>query len=168
MSAAAGSPHVRVKLAPSNDEWAKVYISPGMEVADVAALACSSLAWGLTPNRFRLFMVAKAGEPRPQLPAPEAFTDLVPLAGEATLESAGVTTGAWLVAVPLVPAGSGGGGGVGESASPPTASADLAAILVRGFEGLQLQLSQQQQLMNMQRPRNPSQVALSRQASNQS
>ena len=116
MSATAGSPHVRVKLATTNDEWAKVFISLGMEVADVAALACSSLAWGLTPNRFRLFMVAKAGEPRPPLPAPEAFTDLVPLAGEATLESAGVTSGAWLVAVPTTPVSSGGSGG-GSSSS---------------------------------------------------
>ena len=56
-------------------------------------------------------MLAKAAGPEPQLPAPEALKGLEPLAEEATLESAGVTSGAWLVAVPTTPGSSGGGGG---------------------------------------------------------
>ena len=106
---------VWIKLATAKeDAFAKIFYPPGKDVSDVAALACSSLGWGLTANKVRLFMLAKAG-PKPQLPAPEALKDLKPLAEEATLESAGVTSGAWLVAAPATPDSSGGGGDVGAS-----------------------------------------------------
>jgi len=98
---------VWIKLVTSvEDSFA--YLETGcLFVGQVAALACSSLAWGLTANKIRLFLVAKAGAPKPQLPSLDAFKDLEPLAEEATLESAGVTSGAWLVAVPTTTTGGG-------------------------------------------------------------
>ena len=70
-------------------------------MGQVATLACKEFPrWRLDAGQVQLFLVAKAGAPKPLLLAPEAFKDLVPLAEEATLGSAGVTSGAWLVAVP--------------------------------------------------------------------
>ena len=46
-----GSDHVWIKLATAKEDvFAKIYYSPGKDVSDVAALACSSLGWGLTAN----------------------------------------------------------------------------------------------------------------------
>ena len=90
---------VWIKLATAKDAFVKIFYSPGADVSDVAALACSSLGWGLTANKVHLFLAAKAGESKPMQPAIEAaLKDLEPLAEEATLESVGVTSGAWLVA----------------------------------------------------------------------
>ena len=109
-----GSDHVWIKLVTAKEDvFAKIFYSPGNDASDVAALACKEFThWRLNAGQVRLFMLAKAG-PKPQLPAPEALKDLEPFAEEATLESAGVTSGAWLVAVPTPPSSSGGGGGGG-------------------------------------------------------
>jgi len=108
---------VWIKLATAKEDvFAKIYYSPGKDVSDVAALACKEFPrWRLDAGQVRLFMLAKAAGPKPQLPAPEALKGLEPLAEEATLESAGVDSGAWLVAVPTTPGSSGGGGDVGAS-----------------------------------------------------
>jgi hypothetical protein len=92
-----------------------------MELDELAGMlldrACTKFKhWRLNALQMRLFLVAKAG-PKPQLLAPEAFIKLVPLAVEATLESAGVTSGAWLVAVPTTPSGVSARGGVGVACS---------------------------------------------------
>ena len=120
MSAAGGSTggtYVWIKLATAKeDAFAKIFFSPGQDVADVAALACKELShWRLDAGQVRLFMLATPG-PKPPLPAPEAFLHLVPLAEEAPLESAGVTSGAWLVAVHTRVSG-GGSAGSGSSSN---------------------------------------------------
>ena len=80
------------------------------DVSDVAALACKAFPrWRLDAGQARLFLAAKAGAPKPQLPAPGALTGLEQLAEEATLEGAGVAPGAWLEAAPTSPGGPGGG-----------------------------------------------------------
>ena len=102
-----------IKLATAKeDAFAKILAAPGNDVADVAALACSSLGWGLTANKVRLFMVAEAGAPKPALPAIDAaLAAAAPLAEKATLGGAGVASGAWLVAAPIAPADGSGGAG---------------------------------------------------------
>lgn len=96
---------------PPPRTFAKVFYAPGADVSDVAALACKAFPrWRLDAGQARLFLAAKAGEPKPQLPpAPGALTGLEQLAEEATLEGAGVAPGAWLVAAPTSPGGPGGG-----------------------------------------------------------
>ena len=99
---------VWIKLVTSvEDSFA--YLETGcLFVGQVAALACKEFpSWHLDAGQVRLFLVAKAGAPKPQLPSLDAFKDLEPLAEEATLESAGVTSGAWLVAVPTTTTGGG-------------------------------------------------------------
>ncbi len=118
-----GTNYVWIKLATAKEDvFAKIYYSPGKDVSDVAALACKEFPrWCLDAGQVRLFMLAKAAGPKPQLPAPEALKGLEPLAEEATLESAGVDSGAWLVAVPTAPGrfgGGGDGGGARSSISP--------------------------------------------------
>ena len=107
---------VWIKLATAKEDvFAKVAITSSDLVTDVAERSCAKFPrWRLDAGQVRLFMLAMAG-PKPQLPAPEALKDLKPLAEEATLESAGVTSGAWLVAAPATPDSSGGGGDVGAS-----------------------------------------------------
>jgi hypothetical protein len=49
--------YVWIKLATAKED-APVYMkTEGLLVGQVAALACSSLAWGLTPNKVRLHLV---------------------------------------------------------------------------------------------------------------
>ena len=105
-SAGGSTAFVWIKLATAvEDAFAKVFYAPGQDVADVASLACKAFPrWRLDAGQVRLFLAAKAGAPKPQLPALEACKDLAPLAEEAALESAGVTSGAWLVAAPTAPA----------------------------------------------------------------
>ena len=105
---------VWIKLATAKaDAFAYLTVELGELVGSLIERACSKYThWQLNAGQIRLFMLAKAG-PKPQLPAPEALKDLEPFAEEATLESAGMTSGAWLVAVPTTPSSSGGGGGGG-------------------------------------------------------
>ena len=124
------SAYVWIKLATAReDAFAKIFCPPGADASDVATLACASLGWGLTANKVHLYMLAAAG-PKPQLPAPEAFKDLEPLSEEAVLEGAGVTSGAWLVAVPTTPCGPGGGGDAVASLGRPFSSLPDAHHLV--------------------------------------
>ena len=106
-----GTDYVWIKLATAKEDvFARVAITSSDLVTDVAERACSKYThWQLNAGQVRLFMLAKAG-PKPQLPASEAHKVLEPLAEEATLESARVDSGAWLVAVPTTPGSSGGGG----------------------------------------------------------
>ena len=96
-----------IKLATAKeDAFAKIYYSPGKDVSDVAALACSSLGWGLTANKVRLHPVTVSGkEPSEEEIGAAWAPGTKPLA-----VSAAVTSGAWLVAVPTTPGSSGGGG----------------------------------------------------------
>ena len=100
-----------IKLATAKEDvFAKIYFSPGKDVSDVAALACSSLGRGLTANKLRLHPVTVSGaEPSEEEIGAAWATGTKPLA-----VSAAVTSGAWLVAVPTTP-GSSGGGDVGAS-----------------------------------------------------
>ena len=60
--------HVWIKLATAKeDAFAYLETTRDVFVGQVAGLACSSLGWGLTANKVRLFMVAQAGS-KPQLP----------------------------------------------------------------------------------------------------
>ena len=118
---------VWIKLATAKEDvFARVVITSSDLVTDVAERSCAKFPrWHLDAGQVRLLLVAKAGAPKPQVPAPEAFKDLKPLAEEATLESAGVTSGAWLVAVPAPASGSGGGSG---GSSAKHTAEDLLAI----------------------------------------
>jgi hypothetical protein len=98
--------------AGNEERFGALNVSPRELVAQVISRACASPNWaGLAANMVQLYLVARAGEPRPLQPAiAEALSSLEPLAEEATLESAGVLSGAWLVAVPISP----GRGSAGE------------------------------------------------------
>ena len=107
---AGGTDYVRIKLATAKEDvFAKIYYSPGKDVSDVVALACSSLGWGLTANKVRLHPVTVSGT-EPSEEEIGAARATKPLA-----VSEGVASGAWLVAVPTTPGSSGGGGDVGAS-----------------------------------------------------
>jgi hypothetical protein len=98
--------YVFIKLATAKeDEFAVLEAERGLCVGQVAALACASLAWGLTANKVRVHLVAECGEE----PSEEAIEAV--LATKHLSVSAAVPSGAWLVAVPTTLAGSGGGGG---------------------------------------------------------
>jgi hypothetical protein len=94
------SDFVWIKLSSAEeDAFAKIFFPPCNDMADVAAHACASFAWGVTANKVRLYVVAKASDPKPLQPAIEAaLKKMEPLPEEATMESAGVSFGAWLVA----------------------------------------------------------------------
>jgi hypothetical protein len=99
-----------VDQAGKEDAFAYLTVELGELVGSLIERACSKYThWQLNAGQVRLVMLAQAG-PKPRLPASEALKVLEPLAEEATLESAGVTSGAWLVAVPTTPGSSGGGG----------------------------------------------------------
>lgn len=92
-----------MKLATNKDDvFARVKISSLDLITDLAERSCAKLPhWHLDAGQVRLFLVAKAGEQKPLPSAIEAaIKGLEPLAEEATLESAGVAPGAWLVALP--------------------------------------------------------------------
>jgi hypothetical protein len=109
-----GSDYVWIKLATAKEDvFAKIYYSPGKDVSDVAALACSSLGWGLTANKVRIHLVAVTErEPSEEEIGAAWATGSKPLA-----VSAGVASGAWLVAVPTTLGSSGGCGGAEEARS---------------------------------------------------
>ena len=125
-----------IRLAAAvDDSFVKVAFEPGSHVADVAASACSALAWGLSPNKVRLHLVARAGEPKPKESAIlAALATGAPLDEEILLASAGVASasrsGAWLVARPVAPAG--GGGGSGSSSAPAYAPLEFTTQDVGG------------------------------------
>jgi hypothetical protein len=84
--------------------FAKIRFSAGEDVAGVAELACTKFThWGLNALQVRIHLVAEAGE-QPGDKAIEAA-----LAKERLPVSAAVASGAWLVAVPFMPAGSASG-----------------------------------------------------------
>ena len=102
-----GSDHVWIKLATAKEDvFAKIYYSPGKDVSDVAALACKEFPrWRLDAGQVRLHPVTVSGK-EPSEEEIGAAWATKPLA-----VSEGVTSGAWLVAVPNTPGSSGGGGG---------------------------------------------------------
>ncbi len=99
MSAGASSPaFVWIKLATAKEDAFAYLETGGVFVGQVAALACSSLGWGLTANKVLIHLVAVSGSE----PSEEEIG-----AAQATQPlnvSAPVTSGAWLVAVPTTPA----------------------------------------------------------------
>ena len=111
MSAGGGSDYVWIKLATAKEDvFAKIYFSPGKDVSDVAALACKEFPrWRLDAGQVRLHPVTVSGK-EPSEEEIGAARATKPLA-----VSEGVTSGAWLVAVPTTPGSSGGGGDVGAS-----------------------------------------------------
>jgi hypothetical protein len=91
---AGGTNYVWIKL-DKDVVFAHLKIECAVFVGEVATIACKEFPrWRLDAGQVRLFMLAKAAGPKPQLPAPEALKGLEPLAEEATLESAGVDSGA--------------------------------------------------------------------------
>ena len=141
---ASGADYVWIKLATAKeDAFAYLTVELGEFVGSLIERACSRYThWRLNAGQVRLFVLAKAG-PKPQLPTLEALKALEPLAEEATLDSAGVASGAWLVAATLpmyvspasslVPGrlsfgGGGGGGSAAERTSPTPPAARLPSV----------------------------------------
>ena len=91
---------VWIKLASAKeDAFAKIFFPPCKDIGDVATHACASFAWGVPPNTVRLYMVAKSVDRRPSQLAIEAVLNkMEPIPEGATMETAGVSFGAWLVA----------------------------------------------------------------------
>ena len=58
---------VWIKLSSAvEDEFVHVSCHPSTYIADVAALACSACpSWQLKANRVRIYLIAKAGEAKP-------------------------------------------------------------------------------------------------------
>ena len=75
---------------------------PSTNIANVALLACSACpSWQLKANRVRIYLLAKAGEAKPnQIKIELVISTLEPLSEETTLESHGISSGAWLVVRP--------------------------------------------------------------------
>jgi len=95
---------VWIKLSSAvEDAFVRVSCHPSTYIADVAALACSACpSWQLKANRVRIYLIAKAGEAKPnQKKIDEVISSLEPLSGETTLEIHGISSGAWLVARPI-------------------------------------------------------------------
>jgi len=93
--------YVWIKLATAvMDRFAKVFLQPNSHIDDVGALSCSTLEWGgLRANQVEIYLVANAGDKKPnQVEIEEALKLLKPLEEDATLESASVKSGSWLVA----------------------------------------------------------------------
>ena len=108
-----GSDYVWIKLATAKEDvFAKIFYSPGNDASDVAALACKEFSrWRLDAGQVRIHRVTVSGkEPSDEEMGAAWATGTKPLA-----VSEGVTSGAWLVAVPTTPGSSGGGGDAGAS-----------------------------------------------------
>ena len=107
--------YVWIKLATAKEDvFAKVTITSSDLVTDVAERSCAKFPrWRLDAGQVQLFKLAEAG-PKPQVPAPEEFKGLEPLAEEATLESVGVASKSWLVALSTTPGTSSSSGGSGD------------------------------------------------------
>ena len=113
---------VFIKLATAKeDAFAKVAFNASDLVTDVADRACKKYThWRLNAAQVRIHLVAESGN-EPSDKAIEAALASKPLS-----VSAGVTSGAWLVAVPTTPARGSGGGSIGSSAKHT--AEDLLAI----------------------------------------
>ena len=112
-STGASTDYVRIKLATAKEDvFSKITFASGKDVADVAALACEKFpCWRLDAGQVRIHRVTVSGkEPSEEEIGAAWATGTKPLA-----VSEGVTSGAWLVAVPTTPGSSGGGGDVGAS-----------------------------------------------------
>jgi len=94
-----GGDFVWIKLATAKEDAFAYLSTGGFCVGQVAGLACSSLGWGLTANKVRIYLVAESGE-EPGDEVIETALAKVPLD-----VSTGVTSGAWLVAMPTSHAG---------------------------------------------------------------
>ena len=121
------SPHAMSGGGSTTSVWVKLvrdvkfaWVSlPGTSVADVAELACTKFAhWQLNALQIHIHLVAECGT---AVPTPAAIA--AALAQAPLVESAAVTTGAWLVAVPI-PAGG------GSSSAPPRDPVALLSALL--------------------------------------
>ena len=112
MSAGGSASGCFIKLATAKEDAFAYLETGGFIVGQVAALACSSLGWGLPANKVRLHPVTVSGtEPSEDEICAAWAPGTKPLA-----LSAAVTSGAWLVAVPT--GGGADGGGAKSSISP--------------------------------------------------
>ena len=94
-----------IKLVTAKEDvFAKIFYSPGNDASDVAALACKEFThWRLNAGQVRLHPVTVSGkEPSEEEIGAAWATGTKPLA-----VSEGVTSGAWLVAVPTTTTGGG-------------------------------------------------------------
>jgi hypothetical protein len=89
--------HVWIRLADAEtDAFAKITCPSSSDTADVATLACSSLAWnGLRANQIRIYLVTESG-----LVEPSSSLIADALLKEPLLLSADILLGSWLVAKP--------------------------------------------------------------------
>jgi hypothetical protein len=114
--------YVWIKLSEEND-FDRLACTADIGIRDVAALACASRGWGPV-HRVRVLLLASAGEPEPSqqdIAAALQSPQRVPVA--VTLESLGVASGAWLLAVRSPGPELGGGGGGGGAAVAAVAGA---------------------------------------------
>ena len=91
-------PYIWIKLATAMDDvFAHLeFFDLSTDISDVASLACSSFShWQLDAGQVRIYMVAKAGEPKPTSSDIDNALLKEPLKITAPVES-----GAWLVAKP--------------------------------------------------------------------
>jgi hypothetical protein len=89
--------YVFIKLSSSSED-AFAYLETGLIVGQVAALSCSSLSWGLTPNKVHLHLISESRD------EPDDDSIKVALTKQPLSGSEHVSSGAWLVAVPTTPA----------------------------------------------------------------
>jgi len=91
-------PYIWIKLATAMDDvFAHLeFFDLSTDISDVASLACSSFShWQLDAGQVRVYMVAKAGEPKPTSSDIDNALLKEPLKITAPVES-----GTWLVAKP--------------------------------------------------------------------
>ena len=93
---AGGTDYVWIKLATAKEDAFAYLESKGLLLGQVAALACSSLEWGLTANKVRIHLVTVSGR-EPSEEEIDAARATKPLA-----VSAAVPSGAWLCPLRLV------------------------------------------------------------------
>jgi hypothetical protein len=115
---------VWVKLSTAKEDvFAKVTITASDLVTDVAELSCAKFArWRLCAGQVRIHLVAESGEE----PSDEAIG--AALAKKHLPVNAVVTSGAWLVVVPITPVGGGGSGRSGEVASSTGSTGSTGSI----------------------------------------
>ncbi len=99
-----------IKLATAKEDAFAYIDTKGLQlVSHVISLACKEFPrWRLDPGQVRLHLVAESGTAEPTTADVGAALALEPLA-----LSTRVASGAWLVVVPITPAGGSGGGGLG-------------------------------------------------------
>lgn len=133
MDAASPKTFVWMKLSTvEEDHFTYFTVDLSGFVGAVIERACSKYDhWRLNAGQVRLFLMAKAGESKPLQPAiAQALAGgLKPLTEEATLESAGVTSEAWLIVVStLVPPPVVLGSGVSKVASSDASSRSVKSL----------------------------------------